>query len=255
MLNIFPIPALRDNYIWALHDGRRAALVDPGEAAPARAWLEAGDIALTAILCTHHHWDHTGGIEELAQLYNAPVYGPQRENIAGLTHDARESAWIELDRLGRLRVLEIPGHTSGHVAYLGADFVFCGDTLFACGCGRVFDGTLEQLRASLQRLAQLPDATRVFCTHEYTELNIRFALMCEPGNVALQQRQEAARALRAAGLPTLPSTIALEKATNPFLRCGQPEIVRNVEKHLGHPLPPNDEMAVFTALRAWRSTL
>lgn len=253
MPTIFPIPALRDNYIWALHDGRRAAVVDPGDAAPVRAWLDANGIALAAVLCTHHHSDHTGGIRELAQVYNAPVYGPQREDIAGVTHKVGEGDIVEPGGLARLRVLDIPGHTRGHIAYLGDDFVFCGDTLFGCGCGRVFDGTAEQLHASLRRLADLPDAMQVFCAHEYTEANIRFALACEPGNTELQRRQASARALRADGRPTLPSAIALEKATNPFLRCGQPEIVRSVETHLGRALPPDDEAAVFIALREWKN--
>ncbi|MDR2194989.1 MAG: hydroxyacylglutathione hydrolase [Gallionellaceae bacterium] len=255
MTAIFPIPALRDNYIWALHDDHHAAVVDPGDAAPVRDWLNANGLTLAAILCTHHHHDHVDGIRELAQVYNVPVYGPRQEYIADVTRAVGEGDFIELPFAGvRLSVLDIPGHTRGHIAYLGEDFVFCGDTLFACGCGRVFDGSLEQLHHSLRRLAALPDATRVFCTHEYTENNIRFALLCEPGNVALQARQISAQALRAEGRPTLPSTIALEKATNPFFRCDQPEIMRNVEKHLGHALSSRDEMRVFAALRAWRNT-
>ena len=254
MLTIFPIPAFQDNYIWAMHDGSRAVVVDPGDAAPVRVWLDALRLKPAAILCTHHHNDHTGGICELAQVYNAPVYGPQREDIPCVDHavDAGDIIEIAEPEL-RLEVLGIPGHTRGHAAYLSGDRLFCGDTLFGCGCGRLFEGTAEQLHRSLQSLAQLPGDTRVYCAHEYTEANIRFALACEPGNAQLRQRQADASALRSAGHPTLPSTIALEKATNPFLRCAEAEIIRSVERHLGHPLPPDDEIAVFTALRQWKN--
>jgi hydroxyacylglutathione hydrolase len=255
MLTIFPIPALRDNYIWALHDEHCAVIVDPGDAAPVRAWLEANGITLTAILCTHRDHDHVDGICELAQVYNAPVYGPRHETIPGITHPLDEADCVELPSPPcRLRVLHIPGHTSGHVAYLGEGYLFCGDTLYACGCGRVRNNATEQLYNSLRRLAALPDDTQICCAHEYTETNIRFALLYEPNNIALQQRQLTARTLRAAGRPTLPTTVALEKATNPFLRCNQAEIIRNVENHLGHALPPHDEIAVFAALREWRTT-
>jgi hydroxyacylglutathione hydrolase len=287
MLTIFPIPAIRDNYIWALHDGRHAVIVCPGEAAPVHAWLKATGITLTAILNTHHHWDHINGIVELAQVYNVPVYGPRHEDIPGMTRARGEGDVIEFSAPAcRLRVMEIPGHTRGHIAYLGEgtgvphphltpplegeeagssplqgeggglhnNFLFCGDTLFGGGCGRVFPGgDVKKFHASLRRLAALPDATRVFCAHEYTETNLRFALECEPNNVALQARQASVLALRAEGLPTLPSTIALEKATNPFLRCDQPEIIRNVEAHSGEVLPAHDSETVFIALREWKN--
>jgi hydroxyacylglutathione hydrolase len=254
MPNIIPIPAFRDNYIWTLHDGTHAAVVDPGDAAPVRAWLERQGIVLSAILCTHHHSDHTGGICELAQVYNVPVYGPQHEDIPCITHALGEGDSVEIAQPGlRLRVFDIPGHTRGHIAYLNGHLVFCGDTLFGCGCGRLFEGTAEQLHDSLQRLARLPDETLVYCTHEYTEANIRFAVACEPHNAVLRQRELDAHAVRAAGKPTLPSTIALEKRTNPFLRCGEAEVIRSVERHVGHALPANDEIAVFAAMRAWRN--
>jgi hydroxyacylglutathione hydrolase len=255
MLNLFPIPAFQDNYIWALYNEGHAAIVDPGDAAPVRAWLAEHRLKLAAILCTHHHNDHTGGICELAQVYNVPVYGPRLEDIPCISHAVGEGDTVEIAELGlRLEVLDIPGHTRGHIAYLSGNRLFCGDTLFGCGCGRLFEGTAEQLHRSLQRLANLSDDTQVYCAHEYTEANIRFALACEPNNAQLQQRQADARALRATGHPTLPSTIALEKATNPFLRCFAPEIIRSAEQHTGHSLPPNGETAVFTALRAWKNT-
>jgi len=257
MINIIPIPAFKDNYIWALHDRQHAVVVDPGDAAPVRAWLDAHKLKLAAILCTHHHHDHVGGICELAQLYNVPVYGPLHENIPCISHAVGQDDEVEIAELDlQLSVLDIPGHTHGHIAYLiwgvngNAGAVFCGDTLFGCGCGRLFEGTATQLHHSLQRLAQLPDDTLIYCAHEYTEANIRFALACEPGNAQLKQRQANAHALRTAGQPTLPSTIALEKATNPFLRCAEPEIIRAL--HL-HGLTDNTELAVFTAMREWKN--
>lgn len=251
MLDIIPIPAFKDNYIWTLHDRQHAVVVDPGDAAPVRAWLDAHQSSLTAILCTHHHNDHVGGICELVQLYNVPVYGPRHENIPCLSHAVGEGDVIEIAELNiSLKVLDIPGHTRGHIAYLGEESVFCGDTLFGCGCGRLFEGTAAQLHHSLQRLAQLHNTTRVYCAHEYTEANIRFALACEPGNAQLKQRQADACALRAAGQPTLPSTIALEKATNPFLRCTEPEVIRTL---LQRGLADSTELAVFTALREWKN--
>lgn len=251
MLNIIPIPALKDNYIWTLHNQHHAVVVDPGDAAPVLAYLSAHQLKLTAILCTHHHNDHSGGICELVQVYNVPVYGPQHENIPCLRLGLVEGDVVELAQLKiTLDVIDIPGHTHGHIAFLGAGGVFCGDTLFGCGCGRLFEGTAAQLLHALQRLANLPDKTKVYCGHEYTEANIRFALACEPGNARLKQRQAEAHALRAVGLPTLPSTIALEKATNPFLRCTEPDVIATVQRMT--QTTQNDETSVFTALRGWK---
>ena len=257
MLNIFPIPALRDNYIWALHDQLHAVIVDPGEATPVISWLDAHHIRLTAILCTHHHHDHTGGICQLVEVYNVPVYGPQHEMIPCVSVQVSEGDKINLSKPDIcLKVLDIPGHTRGHVAYLTAEKenepgnLFCGDTLFGCGCGRLFEGTPTQLNQSLQRLAQLDANTKVYCTHEYTEANIRFALVCEPGNAKLILRAAEAQQQGEAGHPTLPSSIALEKATNPFLRCTEPEIINTL---LQHGLKNTDEISVFTALREWKN--
>ncbi len=252
MFDITPIPALRDNYIWALHDGRHAAVVDPGEAAPVFAWLRARQLSLVAILCTHHHGDHTGGIAELREVYNVPVYAPRTESIAGTTRPLSEGDRVTLPELGAvLEVLDIRGHTRGHIAYATKGLVFCGDTLFGCGCGRLFEGTMAELHQALQRLAALPDDTRVYCAHEYTEANIRFALACEPGNARLLARAAEVQALRAAGKPTLPSTIGLEKATNPFLRCAEPAIIEAAARASG--MQAADELAVFTALRTWKN--
>lgn len=259
MFNIIPLPAFKDNYIWILLDGQHAVVVDPGDAGPVRAYLEERGLKLAAILCTHRHHDHTGGICELTQVYNAPVYGPQHEDIPCINHGLVEGDSVRLTAPQvTFEVWDIPGHTSGHIAYLfrdaGISSVFCGDALFGCGCGRLFDGTAAQLHHSLQRLAALPADTRVYCTHEYTEANIRFALACEPGNADLQQRKLDAHALRVQGLPTLPSNIALENATNPFLRCTQDEIIRNIERHHGTQLATGNELAAFTALREWKNT-
>ncbi len=251
MLTIIPIPALKDNYIWTLHDQHHAVVVDPGDAAPVLAYLNAHQLKLTAILCTHHHNDHTGGVLELVQVYNVPVYGPQHEDIPCISHALSAGDVVELAELNiKLDVLDIPGHTRGHIAFVGEGDVFCGDTLFGCGCGKIFEGTAAQLFHALQQLANLPDETRVYCGHEYTEANIRFALACEPSNAKLKQRQADVHALRAAGLPTLPSTIALEKATNPFLRCAEPDIIATAQRMAD--IDQTDEISVFTALRGWK---
>ena len=253
MLNIIPIPVLKDNYIWTLHDQLHAVVVDPGDAKPIRAYLDAHQLKLTAILCTHHHHDHTGGVSELAQVYNVPVYGPQHENIPRISHRLGEGDVVELHELNiRLDVIDIPGHTRGHIGFVGAGGVFCGDTLFGCGCGKLFEGTAAQLLHALKRLAELPDETKVYCGHEYTEGNIRFALACEPFNAQLKQRQTDTRALRAAGQPTLPSTIAMEKATNPFLRCNMPDVIAAVQR--AAQIQQADEISIFTALRTWKDS-
>ena len=255
MPDIAAIPALHDNYIWAIHDGQYAAVVDPGEAAPVLAFLDAHGLRLNAILCTHRHADHIGGIAKLREVYNVPVYGRRHPGNPFITDDLREGGRLELDPPGiAFDILEIPGHLDDHLAYVAANtapgILFCGDTLFGAGCGRNFEGTLAQLHHSLQRLAQLPGDTRVYCAHEYTAANLRFALACEPHNPDIQQRIEQVAQQRAASLPTLPSSIALEKATNPFLRCTQPELIRTLQRR---GLSNTSELGVFTALRAWRN--
>ncbi len=251
MFDITAILALQDNYIWAIHDDHRAAVVDPGEAAPVLAFLNERGLQLDSILCTHRHNDHIGGIAKLREVYNVPVYGRQHPNNPHITHDLREGDRLKLDALGiEFDIIEIPGHLDDHIAYIAPGILFCGDVLFGAGCGRNFEGTPAQLHHSLQRLAQLPDSTRVYCAHEYTAANLRFALACEPGNPALQQRVSVTRQLREANQITLPSTIALEKATNPFLRCTQPEIIRTVQRR---GLTDTGELAVFTAMREWKN--
>lgn len=247
MIHIEPIPAFQDNYIWLIHDSIYAVAVDPGDGRPVLKHLESNRLQLAAILVTHHHSDHVGGIASLVARFPVPVYGPKSEPIASVTHPLSEGdqVLIPAPKL-RLTVLEIPGHTAGHIGYYGANRLFCGDTLFGCGCGRLFEGTPNQMLASLTRLAKLPDQTQVYCAHEYTLENIRFARMVDPDNPTLLQRQAEDSAARKAGRPTLPSTIGRERQTNPFLRCEEPALIRATGRD---PAGPADPVAVFAALR------
>ncbi len=252
MLKIVPISALKDNYIWTLRDAKHAAVVDPGEAGPVLDYLAREQLTLVAILATHHHPDHVGGIDALLKQRMVPVFGPRKEPIPGMTHPVTEGDSVSIPELGAsFSVLDIPGHTRAHVAYYGLDSLFCGDTLFACGCGRLFEGTPEQMYASLQKLLALPDETKVYCGHEYTLANIQFARAVEPHNEALAAREADEQKLRAVGKPTLPSTVGREKATNPFLRCLEPAVIDSANKYLGSRL--TDPVRVFAAIRDWKN--
>ncbi len=252
-LRVFPVCAFHDNYIWVLRLGGNAAVVDPGEASPVLDYLRAEQLRLTAILNTHHHADHVGGNTELLRHYPVPVYGPCDERIPTVNRQLREGDRFTLTEFGiEFSVLEIPGHTRSHIAFFGAGMLFCGDTLFACGCGRLFEGTPRQMHVSLTKLAALPDATRVYCGHEYTLSNIRFAKAAEAANPELARWEQEANAQRAKDEPTLPSTIGREKAANPFLRCDQPGVVAAASKHAGKPL--KDPVSVLGALRDWKNS-
>lgn len=257
MFSISFIPAFKDNYIWLLTRGQRAAVVDPGDATPVLARLEAEGLTLESILITHHHADHQGGVTALVERWQPTVYAPAVESITGCNHALSGGELINV--LGQaVEVLAVPGHTSGHLAYLAPGALFCGDTLFGAGCGRLFEGTAAQMSASLDRLAALPGETRVYCAHEYTEMNLRFALAVEPDNPALRRRVAEVTARRSAGLPSVPSTLAEEKATNPFLRCAEPAVVAAALKHGAGGDFPNaavnlKKADIFAAIRLWRN--
>ena len=250
-VTITPIRAFKDNYIWCLRRNGSAVVVDPGDATPVLAHLEAEGLQLEAILNTHHHSDHVGGNSALLAKYNVPVYGPLRESIPGVVHKLREGDAFEVPGIGiRLNVLEVPGHTAGHIAYHGAGLLFCGDTLFSCGCGRLFEGTAEQMHASLSKLAALPDETLVYCAHEYTLSNLRFAHAADPANPAVGAREARARAALERNRPSLPSTLGEERAANPFLRAAEPGLVQSASRYAGRAL--TSPVQVFGALRQWK---
>lgn len=252
-MNIAALPAFADNYIWMLHDGTRAAVVDPGDEAPVIAALEALSLQLVAILVTHHHADHVGGVDALRSRLQGPVYAPAGETTPEPHHPLHDGDTVEL--LGqRFTVLDVPGHTAGHIAYLQQDtaeapLLFCGDTLFSGGCGRLFEGTPAQMHASLSRLAALRADTRVCCSHEYTLSNLRFAAAVEPHNAALQAHTAFCQSERDAGRPTLPSRIGLERQINPFLRCAEATVV---DAALAQGASGRSGPEVFAALRRWK---
>jgi hydroxyacylglutathione hydrolase len=253
-LEIIAVPAFADNYIWLIHDGRQAVVVDPGDAAPVLAALRSRKLAPVAILLTHHHADHVGGVPALLAHHNVPVFGPASERIATMTQKRAQGQSAVVAELGlTFDVVGVPGHTAGHIAYVERrrGWLFCGDTLFAGGCGRLFEGTPAQMADSLGKLAALPDETRVYCAHEYTLANLRFAMAAEPDNAALSRRLRDEQAKRERGEPTVPSTISLEKATNPFLRYREDTIVEQLI--LQRQLSTREPIAAFAALREWKN--
>jgi len=257
MFDVIRIPAFKDNYIWLLRKGASAVVVDPGDARPVLDLLEREGLTLTSILITHHHADHQGGVARLLENYAAPVFGPAAESITAITRPLFGGETIRLESLDlELQVLAVPGHTLGHLAYFGSGCLFCGDTLFTGGCGRLFEGTPAQMHDSLTRLAALPEQTAVFCAHEYTETNLRFALTVEPRNRRLRERVDEVAVARAKGWATVPSTLALERATNPFLRCQEAEVVATAKSRaaLNNQAFSGDPLAVFSVLREWRNS-
>jgi hydroxyacylglutathione hydrolase len=248
MLNITPIPAFSDNYIWLLHHGQNAVVVDPGDAAPVIETLQALNLTLSAILITHHHSDHIDGVPSLLAYRAVPVYAPQYEKFNFEHIKLAENDEITLPEIAQtFRVMWLPGHTLGHIAYVNDETLLCGDTLFGAGCGRLFEGTPTQMLNSLQRLKKLNPNTKVYCTHEYTAKNIAFALTLEPDNKDLIARKISVQQLRAQQKPSLPSNIALELKTNPFFRCTQPTIIRHSKAQ------NTDELSVFSAIRMLRN--
>jgi hydroxyacylglutathione hydrolase len=252
-LKIFPIPALKDNYIWALMNHIDDVwVVDPGEATPVINFLKQKKATLQGILVTHHHWDHTGGVSALREKFDIPVYGPSHSPFLEITHHFANESVVELvSDFPRFKMIAIPGHTLDHVAYYTDGSLFCGDTLFAGGCGRVFEGTMSQMYHSLQRLMQLPSLTKVYCAHEYTLANLAFAQQVEPANQAISARIERVKKLIHAGLPSLPSSLEEELETNPFLRCERSEVQARVIEMVGQTIV--DPIEVFEYLRNWKN--
>ena len=254
---IHPIPAFSDNYIWVFaNEEGKACVVDPGDPAPVAEYLDHHNLTLSHILLTHHHPDHTGGVTALAKRFDLQVIGPANSPFSPIDQAVKENDRVTVLDF-QFQVLEVPGHTLDHVAYYcenapdgAGPLVFCGDTLFAAGCGRIFEGNPVMMYQSLQKLACLPSATRVYCTHEYTMSNLQFANAAEPQNSALQERISAAREKRERNQPTLPSTINLELATNPFLRCSEQPLIQSASRQSGDPI--SDPIEVFATLRHWK---
>ena len=247
--------AFTDNYIWMIDDGRSALVVDPGQSEPVERALDERRLELAGILVTHHHADHTGGVDALRARLRGPVFAPAREWLSQPAERVREGDRVRVDALDlEFDVLDIPAHTAGHVAFVGSmagdGIVFCGDTLFSAGCGKLFEGTPSDMHRSLGKLAALPDATRVCCGHEYTLSNLAFAAAAEPSNAEIPAVAEQCRALRVEGKPTLPSTIARERRLNPFLRTSEDELVRSA---LAHGAISTDPVDVLAALRTWKN--
>ena len=255
-LSITPIPAFRDNYIWMIDNRTRAVVVDPCEAGPVLSTLKKRSLKLSAILLTHRHEDHIGGVARLLEEADVPVYGPRYDPIVSVTSPLQEGDIVTLPDLDNLAlsVLDVPGHTKGHIAYYAnkEKWLFCGDMLFGAGCGRLFEGTPEQMLASLSKMAALPDDVQVFAGHEYTLSNLKFAREIEPGNEAIVERARQDLTKRNRGRPTLPSTIGLEKATNPFLRADREDVMKRLEE-LGH-LKNRNPVDCFAAMREWKNT-
>lgn len=251
MLEIVPLNAFRDNYIWALRTGAHAIVVDPGEAEPVECWLADAGLQLDAILVTHHHHDHVGGLGALKRAHRVSVFGPAGSHIHGIDKTLSEGDRVApAPDFPEFEVLEVPGHTLDHIAYCTGNLLFCGDTLFSAGCGRLFEGSADQLYSSLSRFADLPAATRVYPAHEYTVANLRFGRAVLPTDVKLEKALANALKIRENAQGTLPTTVAREREINVFLRTGEPAVRAAAEQHCGERLGSKAE--VFAALRRWK---
>lgn len=257
MLQVTPVRAFSDNYIWLIHsprDASRVVAVDPGDAQPVERLLASGNLDLSGILITHHHGDHVGGVQALLERRpGIPVFGPASETIPGHPQRLREGDRALFPELGLgFEVLDVPGHTAGHIAYVGHGALFCGDTLFSAGCGRLFEGTAEQMHDSLSKLAALPAETSVYCAHEYTLSNLKFSLAVQPDNEAVASYLAHCRELRARDEATIPSDIRRERNVNPFLRCDDETVKQAAEAYAGRGLPSQPE--VFAVIRQWKDS-
>ena len=249
---VYPVKAFQDNYIWTIHNKTHAVIVDPGDSLPVLEFLASRKLALSAILITHHHADHVGGILNIIDKCNVPVYGPKTEIIPEITHQLVEGDEVRFDQLDlTFNILDIPGHTSGHIAYFDDKRVFCGDTLFSCGCGRIFEGTPPQMFQSLEKLAHLPDSTEVYCTHEYTLSNIKFARALEPNNSALADYEHLINFKMSNQQISLPTSIGFEKSVNPFLRCNEPTVIQAAQAKTHETL--SNAVEVFATIRKWKN--
>ena len=245
------IPVLSDNYVWVIEGvDNTCAVVDPGQAEPVLAFLEAHTLTPVAVLITHHHHDHIGGLSQLTQQFSLDVYGPEGLRGQGVNHPVKEQDQINLANITTLDVLETPGHTQGHLCFYNDAVIFCGDTLFTLGCGRLFDGNAAQMQQSMDKLRQLPDDLTMYCGHEYTQDSLKFALHCDPDNPVLARRAEEINQLRAQNHPTASANLGLEKQTNPFLRVRDPVIRQAIEAYEGRKI--NDDAAAFAVLRHWK---
>lgn len=253
-MNLTAVPAFSDNYIWMIDDGENALVVDPGESGPVEAALDARGLALKAILLTHHHADHVGGVDALRARLDGPVFGPAHESVPQPCKGQNEGDRVEALGLS-FEVIDVPGHTAGHIAFFnregaGEPIVFCGDTLFSAGCGKLFEGTPAQMHVSLKKLAALPDATRVCCGHEYTVSNLKFARVVEPGNAEITDHLARCEDLRARGEPTVPSPMGRERRINPFLRVAEPAVV---DAAAAHGASGRGGGEVLAAIRTWKN--